>query len=526
MAARGTSVDSQQTARGNRHGASRTRIGNAGLLLLAAALLLYSGSDLWQNIAWPPFFSFDETLEIDYVYQLTQGHLPTFFGGAEFNPLHLTYPFDVQWRYQHPPMFYALEVPIFLLFDTLHHPIRGIWAMRLLVWVMGVTLIVCSRWAGKWVIGRECLAVDLVPLIVAANRCLPSVVFNYTLASLWVTLLIGMTAKLVRTLASGAAGGRGGVTIPRGSLIAWWLIVIGAPLTRLSTIPIMALCLLIVFIAALAFGGSGRRRVRGVLMLDIIPGILAVCGSAWFYLRLHALSGNFTGSQPEWSSTHLQRDTHKSFIASLLSSEFYKSAMSQYHNAAVTATRFGWAFVLLLTIIPLAAGIIALIVWAVRSILGSVPRVAAHAKTQADSRAIERGQAIANLLMVVLLACAFGGTVLQQLLFYVQGGSANAVYFSLISIVFAIVIACGFTWLPSRRWVVRTVICAWLTLKIASLLYEAKLKWPFAPGGTMEHAAAFWQPMTWLALTVACAGVTIAIATVLLNRSNATAQTQ
>ncbi|WP_152600580.1 hypothetical protein [Bifidobacterium biavatii] len=469
----------------------RTRIPRSGLLLLAAALLIYSGGDLWQNISWPAFYSFDETLEVDYVYQLTQGHLPTFFGGAEFNPLHLQYPYDVQWRYQHPPLFYLLEMPVFLLFDTLNHPIRGIWAMRALVWVMGVTLVCTSRWAARWMIGREGFAVSLVPVIVAANRCLPSVVFNYTLASLWVTLLIGMTAKLLRTLPFD-------VSTRRGTFAGWLVIVTLAPLTRLSTIPIMGLCLLIVFIAVLL---GDEHKARGVLLLTIVPGVLAVLSSAWFYLRLHALSGNFTGSQPEWSSTHLQRDTHKSFVESLLNPGFYKSTMSQYQNSSVTGTPHGWAFVLALTIIPLMLGFLAMIRWIASAV-----------------RNRDRAGVTNTSLMVALLCCAFFGTVFQQLLFYKQGGSANAVYFSLISIVFAVTISLGLTQFERGNGVVAKLLAGcWLACKLATFLYETKLRWPFAAGGTMEQAGSMMRSAAWLAIAVTVVGVLLAAVTTCLS---------
>lgn len=86
---------------------STSQVARLHISLLIASFLIYLGGQIWQCVSWPPFYSFDETLEIDYVYQLSQGHLPTFFGGAEFNPLDLQYPYDVQWRYQHPPLFYS-----------------------------------------------------------------------------------------------------------------------------------------------------------------------------------------------------------------------------------------------------------------------------------------------------------------------------------------------------------------------------------------------------------------------------------
>ncbi|MCH9276632.1 hypothetical protein JS533_010185 [Bifidobacterium amazonense] len=458
-----------------------------GALLLFAALLIYSGSDVWQNISWPPFYSFDETLEVDYVYQLTQGHLPTFFGGAEFNPLNLQYPYDVQWRYQHPPLFYLLEMPVFLAFDTVHHPIRGIWAMRGLVWVLGVVLIVASRWAAKQVLGREGLAVALVPVVVAANRCLPSVVFNYTLASLWVTLLIGMTAFLVRRVFSGDA-------ITPGSML-WWLgIVALAPLTRLSTVPIMALCILVVLLAVCI---QKRNRVRNALALCVIPSVLAVASSAWFYIRLYRLSGNFTGSQPQWSEAHLHRDIHKSLWDALLDLGFYKSALSQYQNSVVTYTNVGWACVVLLTIAPLIVGLLVLFGHATSSLL----------------RAKRNG--FTDLLIAAMLLCALCGTVLQQLMYYAQGGSGNAVYFSLISIVFAISICSGLAGFRNRL-LTSVLASLWMMVKIAAFLYEVHLKWPFAENGTMVDSGMLAQAVTYGAVAVVIVGVMMVIALICL----------
>lgn len=164
---------------------STSQVARLHISLLIASFLIYLGGQIWQCVSWPPFYSFDETLEIDYVYQLSQGHLPTFFGGAEFNPLDLQYPYDVQWRYQHPPLFYLVQVPAFLLTDTLHHPIRGIWAMRFVETVLGILAIIASSWSARKVIGKPFAVTAMVPVIVASNRCFPSAVLNYTLASLW-----------------------------------------------------------------------------------------------------------------------------------------------------------------------------------------------------------------------------------------------------------------------------------------------------------------------------------------------------
>ncbi|MFT9231083.1 MAG: hypothetical protein ABF515_00390 [Bifidobacterium sp.] len=283
-----------------------TKTRSCTVAVLFAAILIYSGGELWQTLTWPPFFSFDETLEVDYVYQLTQGHLPTFFGGAQFNPLKLAYPYNVQWRYQHPPLFYLLETPFFKLGDTLNHPIRGIWLMRAFVYLLGITLILVSFWVARWAFGRSSKATYIVPLLVASNRCLPSVVFNYTLATLWVALLFGCTCKIIRTFPR---------KLSSSTRFFWVAVVALAPLTRLSTIPIMMLCCGAV--AILMIIRHSQATLRDWLHLVILPVVIAVLSSSWFYIRLHRMSGNFTGSQPAWSASHLGRTTDISLLKAI-----------------------------------------------------------------------------------------------------------------------------------------------------------------------------------------------------------------
>lgn len=437
------------------------------------AVCIYTGGDLWQNLIWPPFFSLDETLEIDYVYQLTRGKLPTFFGGAEFNPLHLHYAFDVQYRYQHPPLFYLSETPIFLLFDTIHHPIRGIWAMRALVYVFGVVSILVSYWAARWIIGRNNIATYLVPIIFASNRCLPSVVLNYTLASLWVTMLIGGTCYFIRK----------GFTDQRKTTYAiWTLVVLLAPLTRLSTVPILLLCLVVLAITATFAKKTPRSRAGTIGHVCVMPLLAAILSSSWFYIRLYRLSGHLTGSQPAWQLEHLHRSIDKNIHQTLLSPTFYIHSFSQYQNMqTVTDGRFGTAFVILLTFLPLLAGMIALVQ---RCFL----RIREY-RRQPAPRDIAK---LHDLIIAILLFCALGGTTIQQLLFYRQGGSYNAVYFSLINIVFASIIATGLRW-TGRAW--KASASLWLALRLAALLYEAKRNWTtsgwiaLANAGTRMHIA-------------------------------------
>lgn len=449
---------------------------NLRTALLIASICIYCGGQIWQCISWPPFYSFDETLEIDYVYQITQGHLPSFFDGPEFNPLHLQYPYDVQWRYQHPPLFYLIQAPVFMVFDTLHHPIRGIWAMRGIEAILGICVIFASSWAARRIIGRSNAVTALVPLIVASNRCFPSVVFNYTLASLWTILLIGMAASLIRTRPQDFATKQ---------LLAWVIIVMLAPLTRTSTIPIMCLCGLMVIVHLVA---SHCRALRTWLGFVIAPLILAILGSAWFYIRLYRLSGSFTGSQPEWSSKHLGRNTSLSLWQALTDKNFYLASMAQYQNSSVTASAVGWVFVMALTVVPL--------LWGMTIMIAKTVSTRSSQKTYADRE------------IGIMLVLALVGTIFQQVLFYKQGGNPGAVYCSLISMVFAVFIAQSFA-VFARLWVVPFAL--WLAIRCMAFGIEIRLRWPFADGGTMYGAAKYWELAAYcgIALIVAATGLAI-----------------
>ena len=449
---------------------------NLRTALLIASICIYCGGQIWQCISWPPFYSFDETLEVDYVYQITQGHLPSFFDGPEFNPLHLQYPYDVQWRYQHPPLFYLIQAPVFMVFDTLHHPIRGIWAMRGMETMLGICVIFASSWAARRIIGRSNAITALVPLIVASNRCFPSVVFNYTLASLWTVLLIGMAASLIRTRPQ---------DFTTKQLLVWAIIVMLAPLTRTSTIPIMCLCGLMVIVH---LGISHCKILRTWLVVVVIPLLLSIAGSAWFYVRLYLLSGSFTGSQPEWSSKHLGRNTHLSLWQALTDKNFYLSSMAQYQNSSVTATAIGRLFVMALTVIPLFWGMMVMIAKAV--------------STRSLRKASERlREPHADGEICIMLVLTLAGTVFQQVLFYKQGGSANAVYCSLISIVFAVFIAEGLSAF-ARSWSLLTAL--WLVIRCLAFGVEIRLRWPFADGGTMYGASKYW-------VLAACCGIALVV---------------
>lgn len=107
-----------------------------------------------------------------------------------------------------------------------------------------------------------------------------------------------------------------------------------------------------------------------------------------------------------------------------------------------------------------------------------------------------------------MLVLALAGTTFQQLLFFKQGGNPNAVYFSLISIVFALFIAYGFSLFP-RWWA--AALSIWLALRGFAFALEIHIRWPFSSEGTMAGASQYWVWLTLAGIITVCLGTFIAI---------------
>mgnify|MGYP000565022264 FL=1 len=163
----------------------------------------------------------------------------------------------------------------------------------------------------------------------------------------------------------------------------------------------MCLCGLMVIIHLVL---SKCRTLRIWLTSVILPLLLAIVSSVWFYIRLYRLSGSFTGTQPEWSSTHLGRNTHLNFTQALFDKDFYISSFAQYQNSSVTGLRYGWLLVIALTFLPLFFGFVACIVTLFKK---------RHFR--------QTFQSDASIFIMLVLALA--GTTFQQLLFFKQGGN-------------------------------------------------------------------------------------------------------
>lgn len=240
----------------------------------------------------PLFSSGDEAAHVDYAYQVWRGALPVFGDGLTIQPPFGFVP-PVQWVSQHPPLYYLLQAPVVgPLIDAGDYVGAG-YAGRAVNALLAGTLVVAVVWACAQLLpGRRHLWV-VAAMVTAADSWVVRVggsIYNDLLAALCVTLLLGVSARILRAPRTG----------PR-LLVA--LSLAGA--AALSTRAALAVVLLVCWTTLAVRDGIVRRSARA-LAGYAVAALGAVLPSAWFYLRNLTLTGSLLGGDPEWARAHLE----------------------------------------------------------------------------------------------------------------------------------------------------------------------------------------------------------------------------
>ncbi|CAM3579937.1 hypothetical protein OCAE111667_16390 [Occultella aeris] len=279
------------------HARGRSRLDWERLAVLAV-LVATAGFSVSVALSVPMFASADESAHVDYAYQVWHGRLPTFEEGVQIQPPFGFLP-PVQWASQHPPLFYLILAPVVGPLIEADHYLRAGYAARGINIAITVAFVYAVIWATrKLAPGHRRLAVTTG--IVAASAAwvtrVGGAVYNDILAALLSALLLGVTARALRT----------GLTRRDTALIA----VLGSlgMLSRASVAVVLALCL-----AALVVGGAlgpstGRvRRVVRAAIQCLIAGSVVLAAALWFYLLNLERTGRLTGGSPEWSQANMGR---------------------------------------------------------------------------------------------------------------------------------------------------------------------------------------------------------------------------
>lgn len=261
----------------------------AVLLALAAALQ----ATVFATTS-PLFSSADEMAHLDYAYQLWHGRLPVFDEGLRLEPGFGKRP-PVQWVAQHPPLYYAVLAPLVgPLLDSGHVVAAGL-VGRAVNALVAAALVVAVVWAARQVCPARRRVAVAAGVVVACNPWVVRVggsIYNDGLAALWGTLLLGVTAQMIRR----------GISGPR--LVLLGAAAAAALLTRASLAIVLLSCLAVLALDVLV---RDRRRVLASWTGLASVGLVAGATSGWFYLRNLRLTGSPLGGDPQWSQQHLGR---------------------------------------------------------------------------------------------------------------------------------------------------------------------------------------------------------------------------
>ncbi len=436
--------------------------------------------------ASPSYSSNDEAAHVDYAYQLWHGHLPVFEDGLVLRPGVGTSP-PAQWVAQHPPLFYLLIAPVVGPLVDAGHPVAAALGARAVTVLLAALAAVAAVWAARMLaggrvllVGRRALLAAVAPVVLVGNIWflrLGGAVYNDILLVLVVTLMLGLTAQVVRGRAT--------------RLTPLWLALTFAAggLTRLGAIPLALLCLAVIAVAQLARCAGDRRRWA----LDVVlPGVAIVVASGWFYLRNLRVTGTFTGTQHAWAEAHLDR-VDRTFGEVLRYRFFWEQSIRQFGYSdeigrAVNALLFGLPLV-----VTAVLACVTVVRW--RRPGPFLRQVQAHA---------------ADVLIAVLVVAAVLGVTVQQMLFVTTGGGSNGRYFAAVVLSFALLVAVALTrWPRATPW----LLGVWLVLHVVDLLLDLRgilaVRWPepsahASPGvvwvAFVVHAAALagaWALVRW-----------------------------
>lgn len=434
----------------------------SALGLLPAVLVALGGSVAFAAAA-PPYGSADEAAHVDYAWRVWHGALPVFEDGLRLTLEQGTVP-PVQWTAQHPPLFYALMAPVVGPLLDADRPVAAAFAARGVTAVLAVLLVLAVAWATRWVLGRGGRVAAAAVTVAAAGVWvlrLGGAVYNDVLLVLVVTLLLGTAARIVRL---------GRVTWPW--WVLWSVLPCAAALTRASGLPLAALALGVVGVAALLRRGD---RVRSLLLGVLLPAAVAVAGAGWFYVRNARLTGTWTGSQPEWAAAHLDR-VHHPVQDVLVSRHFWVASYRQLGYAPGTGDLTNLA----LLVVPVLVAVVLLVVALVR-----------------------RRVRTPDVLVGLLLVGAVAGITLQQALYTAQGGGVNGRYLAVLVLPMAVAVAVALTaW--RRTGVVVLAVAVWAGLRGADLVADVRTVVDrFRDAGLPSLPA----DVAWVGLGVALAGL-------------------
>lgn len=181
----------------------------------------------------------------------------------------------------------------------------------------------------------------------------------------------------------------------------------GCGLTRFSLLPVAAL-----FAVALVVVGHlpGRLRPGRAWTAALAAGGAVVVTSGWFYARNLALTGNLSGSHPDWAARHtsrVARPVHEVAVDPVFWSTMTEQMSVGEYPRLPRALEPAGPWTVLLLLLPVLVGLGMALVRILRA---------------PEQRAV-------RLVLLATVLCTCGGVAAMQVMHHAGGGSAFARYF-------------------------------------------------------------------------------------------------
>jgi hypothetical protein len=392
------------------HAGVATRLGAGANVVAAGALAAAFAS------ARSLFSSADESAHFDYAYQVWRGRLPVFEDGLLFHQTFGLHP-PAQWTAQHPPMYYVLQAPFVGPLVDAGHVLAAGYAARAVNALLACALVAAVMWATSaiapgrrrlWLAAGAVTAAN--PLVIAVGGS----IYNDNLLAVWATLLVGLTARMIRR----------GCTARR--LLLFALVAAAALLTRSAGVAVIAVCAGVLGLVLLSRRPRPWRAIAG--LVAAVAG--AIAASAWFYVRNLHLTGNLLGGHFDYLPGRLRRPV----LDVALDPSVWKQLLGIYGYDLVDR---GAASVLLAGL-PLAVTAVLVL-----------------------RRLARRPAWVPDVAVVALLAGLAALVLAMQLQYVSTGGGASSRYLEPLVVVFSSAIAWSLTAWPRLS---PYLLAAWLGL--------------------------------------------------------------
>lgn len=272
-------------------------------------------------IGVPALVNNDEQAHASYAIALSRGVLPTVDTADPLDPSRYPQVASILfgqdaahreiWTANHPPLYYALCVPLVWLGDAVGHPGVTLLGMRL-VNALGyaASIVLVGLLAGELVPRRRVVPV-LASAMLLACGAVPfdgGSIYNDGLgtATAFLTLLLGF--RMIRT----------GVTRER---VVWAAVAGVAAASTRSTGLVAVLILGASVLAALWLRDPTLRTLRRGVVTAVWIGLAPVVAIGWFYVRNAVLYGDLTGSA--YLFEKFGRATHGTTLYQVVNPEFW-----------------------------------------------------------------------------------------------------------------------------------------------------------------------------------------------------------